>query len=132
MKIFEIILEGKYVDVATHEPGYVYTQFNQALKAAEKRGMKVIKSAGGYYKLAGLDDPNPALQANTARPAQIAKIQAEIDFLNQGLRMYYDDKDSYKRIYYRKYGLPKAISARIAQLKRDIEDLPYAVDSDTM
>lgn len=132
MKIFEIILEGKYVDVATHNPGYVFTHFNQALKAAEKRGMKVVSSAGGYYKLAPLDDPASALKYNTERPNQVAKIQSEIEFLNKGLQMYYNDKESYKRIYYRKYGLPKAISARIAQLKRDIEDLPYAVDSNTM
>jgi len=126
MKINEVL--EKYTDVATHRPDYVYTKIGQALNAAKKRDMKVIKTAGGYYKLAALDDPKPALEVNTERPAQVEKIKTEIDFLNRGLRLYHTDKESYKKVYYRKYGLPKVISARIAQLKKDAQDLPYAVE----
>jgi len=118
-------------DVATRRPNPIYMQIRHALKAAEKRGLKVIRSAGGYYKLAPLDDLNPALRANDKRPEQVEKLQSEVDFLYKGLDMYHKDKASYKKIYYRKYGLPKAIAAKIAQLKLEIKDLPYAVEIDS-
>ena len=123
MKINEI-----YTSVNDRRQGQVYNNFKLAYRQAERTGKKVTWSPGGYYKVVSRDDPGPELEYNTNRPEQIERIQDHIKFLEQGLEAYRKDRDLFKRVYYRKYGLPKKISSRIAQLRRDIEDLPYAVE----
>ncbi len=123
MRITEI-----YTSVNDRRQGQVYNNFKLAYRQAERTGKKVTWSPGGYYKVVDQDYPGPELEYNTDRLRQIERIQNHIKFLEQGLEAYRTDRDLFKRVYYRKYGLPKKISSLIAQLKRDIEDLPYAVE----
>ena len=129
MKIKEIILE-EYRDLESRLPQkVVYTQIRHALRAAEKRGKKVVKTAGGYYKTAPLDDQSPALEPNPDRSKQVEEIKKFIEFLHNNLRLKYRDKNAYRRFVY-KYGKDYEVEAKIAQLNRDLRNLPYAREVD--
>jgi hypothetical protein len=60
---------------------YVFPGIISAYKAAQKQGMKVVKSAGGRFKLAPLNDPNPELVPNPKFPEVKQKVQQELDKL---------------------------------------------------
>jgi hypothetical protein len=127
MRAKEFITEGIY----TNKPNHVYDILKYALRDAEKTGKKVIWSAGGYYKLAPLDDPQPALDHNYDRPNQIAKLKAEIDNLEQIRMLGFSNPTEYKKLYYRKYGPHyKGPQKLQAALKKKIADLPYAVEKE--
>jgi hypothetical protein len=122
-------LKENYVDRATHKPNMVYDQLRHALKAAEKRGMKVVRSAGGYYKLANMDDPSPALQSNSHKSEQEQFIRDEISRLKQIRDLYFQNKEFYKKHYYRKFGsTTNKLDAQIAQLNRNLRDVPQHME----
>jgi len=121
------VAEGRY----ENDPNHVYEILKYALADAEKTGKKVVWSAGGYYKLAPLDDPRPALDHNYDRKNQIAKLQGEIDKLEQIRLIGYRNREEYKKLYYRKYGPHyKGPEKLQAKLRKQIDNIPYAVEKE--
>lgn len=53
-----------------------------AFKAARQLGGKVVKTAGGYYKIASLDDPRPALEINQDFYKQQRALHQELERIN--------------------------------------------------
>ncbi len=124
----EPVEEGQY----ENDPSHVYDILKYALADAKKTGKKVVRSIGGYYKLAPLDDPRPALEHNRNRAEQIAKLKAEIDKLEQIRSVGFNNPEEYKKLYYKKYGpYYKGPGKLQAKLKKQISDIPYAVEKQT-
>jgi len=79
------IAEATYLRI-----GDVTDKPQAAFKAAQQLGGKVVKTAGGYYKIAGLDDPRPAVEINQdfysqqrAMNQELKQIDSEIDKIDR-------------------------------------------------
>jgi hypothetical protein len=58
--------------------GDVLQRADHAVNAAKKLNAKVVRTASGYYKVAPLDDPRPAVTVNTDYYDQQRKLNKEI------------------------------------------------------
>ena len=124
------IVEGKHAS----NPNHIYDILQYAINDAKLTGKKVVRSEGGYYKLAPMEDPRPELVPNKNRAEEQAKIQSTVTQLEQIRDMHpLDAKQS--RLIKQAVGVGGKqgyliICKKIAQLKRDIQDVPYAVEKE--
>ena len=78
--------QNKPVSEATYlRIGDVTDKPQAAFKAAQQLGGKVVKTAGGYYKIASLDDPRPALELNQDFYNQQRAMSHEVEQINREL-----------------------------------------------
>lgn len=78
--------QNKSVAEATYlRIGDVTDKPQAAIKAAKQLGGKVVKTAGGYFKIASMDDPRPALELNQDFYNQQRVISQEIEQINREL-----------------------------------------------
>lgn len=80
MRAQDFVSEATYLRL-----GDVTDKPKAAIKAAQQLGAKVVRTAGGYYKIASLDDPRPALELNQDYYTQLQAINHEIAQIDREL-----------------------------------------------
>ena len=79
------VAEGLNDEEFTSAP-YVFSSIKHAEREAAIKGKKVVRSAGGYFKLADIDDPAPELIANPERDRLVAVLQNRANALKDFLK----------------------------------------------
>lgn len=125
MRAKEFLLDNRYRSGRRTTP-YIYTNIAHATKDANEEGLKVIHNAAGYYKLADLDDPSPALVPNPHRKEETEKLKLELANLEQQLDELRSARD------HRSYNLFNKIFKKIKEVKKQIRQVPAAVEKSSL
>jgi nicotinamide mononucleotide adenylyltransferase len=104
---------------------YVFSSIKHAEKEAARKGKKVVRSAGGYFKLVDIDDPAPELIANPNRDQLVATLQNKVNALKDFLKRIKRGTPAFEKFIERGgYG---DVNKKIAAINAEISKIPRFV-----
>ena len=108
---------------------YVYPGIIRAYKVAKEKGMKVVRSEGGRFKLAPLSDPSPELIPNPKLPDVKQKVQQELDKLKSIADSV--GKTISLRDFVKQYGGYGVLYNKMAKWNKVLKDTPTFIEKPT-
>jgi len=119
------VAEIEYPDDFSPAP-YVFSGIKHASKEAARQGKKVVRSSGGYFKLADLSDPAPELIPNPNRDQAVEILKNKTasikDFVNRLKR----NTAEFRRFIEK--GGYDAINKKLAAINAELKAIPTFIE----